>query len=110
VEAMLDADEQEIVNYLKSWPRQFVSGREICRRAAGKMRYREEPYWAVQPLGRLVEKKVIETDAGGHYRLIPDEKKQQPKKWISPQIKKILEQSGKTFDGIVEVDEGEESQ
>ncbi|SRR5258708_4593300 len=106
---MLDADEQDIVNYLKSWPRQFVSGREIGRRASGKMRYREDPYWASQPLGRLVEKRIIEMDPGGHYRLIPEEKKQSIRKWVSPQIKKILEQSGKDFDGIVEIDEGEES-
>ena len=105
---MLDADEQEIVNYLKSWPRQFVSGREIGRRAAGKQRYREDPYWAFQPLGRLFEKRMVEMDGGGHYRLIDKEKKEQAKKWISPQIKKILEQSGKDFDGIVEIDDTEE--
>ena len=69
----MDADENEIVAYLKQFGRQFVSGREICRRAAGKQRYREEPYWANQPLLRLVERRILETDSGGHFRIVPDE-------------------------------------
>src|SRR5438034_9382380 len=96
---VMDADEQEICNYLKQWPKQFVSRREICRRAAGKHRFREDPYWATQPLLRLVEKAILETDAAGHFRLLRKEKKQ-AKKWISPQLKKILEQSGQTFEAL----------
>src|SRR5260221_11307402 len=103
----MDADEQDICNYLKSWPRVFVSGRDINRRAAGKHRFRDDPYWANQPLLRLVEKGILESDAGGHFRLILKEQKQ-PKQWLSPQIKKILEESGKDFDGILDVDQGGE--
>ena len=95
--AGMDADEQDICNYLKQWEKQFISGREICRRAGGKWRFREEPDWANQVLLRLVEKQVIETDPGGHFRLVRKEKRQQPQKWISPHLKKILEQGGKTF-------------
>jgi hypothetical protein len=104
----MDADEQEIVNYLKQWPKQFTSGREICRRAGGKWRFRDEPYWATEPLLRLVEKKILEMDGGGHYRLIQKKKKQEDKQWISPELKKILEESGKTFDNL-EADDGEDS-
>jgi len=100
----MDADEQEICSYLKQWPKQFISGREISRRAAGKSRFREDPYWANQPLLRLVEKQIIEMDAGGHYRILPDKKKKM-KKWVSPQIKKILEESGKDFSDMLEEEE-----
>jgi len=39
----MEADQTEICQFLKSWPDQFVSGKEICRRAGGKWRFREEP-------------------------------------------------------------------
>ena len=102
----MDADEIDICNYLKTWPKQFISGAEISRRAAGKRRFREEPTWANQPLIRLVEKGRIESDAGGHYRLIPTERKRHLKRFVSPQIQKILEASGKSFEGVFEVDDG----
>jgi len=105
----MDADEQDICNYLKAWPKQFISAREICRRAAGKRRFREDPFWATQVLLRLVEKKILENDAAGYYRFKPDEKQSQPKRWISPQIKQMLEESGKDFDGVHEVDDPEEN-
>ena len=92
----MDADEKEICVYLKSWRGQFVSGREIARRAAGKWRFRDDPNWATPILVRLVEMGVLESDAAGYYRLRSTEKKK-PKKWISPQFKAILEQSGKDF-------------
>ncbi len=103
----MDADERDICNYLKAWPGQFVSGREVSRRASGKRRFREEPNWAPPVLSRLVEKGIIESDSTGHYRLRPAEKKTRPTKWISPQIKKILEASGKDFGGVITVDEPE---
>lgn len=106
----VDADEQEICNYLKQWPKQFVSGREICRRAAGKHRYREDPYWANQPLVRLVERRVLETDSSGHFRLIPDEKKDRAKKWVSPQLQKILEESGEEFPDVFDLKDSEDSE
>jgi hypothetical protein len=104
----MDADEKDICTYLKSWANQFVSGREIARRASGKRRFREEPNWAAPVLSRLVERNVIESDSTGHYRLFVKEKKGKPKKWVSPQIKKLLEQSGKDFSHVIETDEDEE--
>ena len=100
----MDADEQAICDYLKSWPRQFIAAREICRRAAGKQRFREEPDWAIRVLLRMMEKGLVERDSSGHYRLPLVEKRNRPKKWVSPQIKKILEESGKDFDDLLEVD------
>lgn len=102
----MDADELDICNYLKTWARQFISGREICRRAGGKHRFRDDPYWANQPLMRLVEKGLIETDSAGHYRLI-QKQKEQPRKWVSPHLKEILEKSGKEF-GTIEPDKPED--
>ena len=95
----MDADQYEICQYLKSWPGQFVSGREICRRAGGKWRYREDGSWALPVLQRMIEEKLVEADATGHFRLIErDKKRDARKRWMSPQMQRILEQSGRTFD------------
>jgi len=84
----MDADEREVCIYLKSYPNQFISGREICRRAGGKRRYRDDENWAIPVLTSLVEKGIVESDTGGHYRLL--RKKADPKrKWVSPHVKEI---------------------
>jgi hypothetical protein len=106
--AGMDSDEKEICNYLKSLHGQYVSSREIARRAGGKWRFRDDPNWATQSLLRLVEKSILESDASGYYRLRATEKKK-PKKWISPHIKAILEKSGKDFGGALEVDKQDDS-
>ena len=103
----MDADERDICIYLKSLVGQFISGREIARRAGGKRRYQNEPDWAVPVLSRLVEKGLVEDDMNGHFKLNKKEKKPEgPKKFVSPQIRKMLEASGKQFDlGTVEEEE-----
>jgi hypothetical protein len=100
----MEADERLIKLYLKSLPGQFISGREIARRAAGKARFRDEPDWAAPVLKEMEEKGKIEKDAAGHYCLRAVTDKKREKKWISPQMKKILEQSGKPFHEIKEED------
>ena len=70
--------------------------------------YRVEPEWATPVLGRLVEKGMIESDSTGHYRLKVRAKREQPARFVSPEIRKILEGSGKDFNGIFEVDKDEE--
>jgi hypothetical protein len=105
----MDADERDICLYLKGFPGQFVSYKEVCRRAGGKRRYRVEPEWATPVLVRLVEKGVIESDSTGHYRLKAKPKRRdKTPRWVSPEIRKILERSGKEFSGVFEVDEDEE--
>jgi hypothetical protein len=101
----MQAEEREICNYLKGFPGQFISAREIARRAGGKWRFREDPHWSTPVLALLLEKKVIETDSSYSYRLIikPERK---PRHWISPQMKKILESNG-NFTHIIE-EEAEE--
>jgi hypothetical protein len=93
-------EEQEICAYLKSMPGQFVSAREIARRAGGKSRHRDDPHWAAPIIAKLLERKVIETDSAHNYRLIVKQDKKR-KHWISPQMKKILE-SGGNFTHIIE--------
>jgi hypothetical protein len=104
----MDADEREICVFLKSWQQQFVSAREIARRAGGKWRFREDPNWAVPVLSRLMDRGIVESDANGHYRLKPQPKKDKVKKWVSPQIKRLLEESGKKFGETIDVDEPDE--
>ncbi len=102
----MDADEREILDYLKSYRGQFVSGREIARRAGGKWRFRENPNWSVPILRRLVERGLAETDSCGHYRaILQEKKKKEKKKWLSPEIRKLLEESGKKFGETVDIDE-----
>jgi hypothetical protein len=90
----MDAEEREICEFLKSWPDQFVSQREVCRRAGGKWRFREDPNWALPVLCRMVEKGFLESDAAGHFRLITEKKDDKKKQWISPHLKKLLEGPG----------------
>src|SRR5512140_3631214 len=61
----MDADERDVCNYLKSWPGEFVSGRDVARRAGGKRRFRAEPEWAVPVLTRLVEMGLVDSDSTG---------------------------------------------
>ena len=101
----MDAEEKEICDFLKSWQGQFVSGREICRRAGGKWRFRDDPKWAVPILVRMVAKGYLESDASGHFRLKPRQRKDKKKMWVSPEMKQMLKESGKTFEDVVHTED-----
>ncbi len=96
----MDADENEIFNYLKSWGNEFIAAREICRRAGGRRRFHEEPEWAKAVLLRMTERGILECNSTGHYRIKPVSKKEKEKRWVSPDIAKILEESGVKVEGI----------
>jgi hypothetical protein len=100
---VLTTEEIEILHFLQSFPREFVSAKEISRRAGTKRRAREEPHWVRPFLTRLLHKELIETDDTGRYRCRQPKTERRKKKWVSPQIAKILQKSGKTF----EIFEGE---
>lgn len=104
----MDSDERQVIDYLKSWQRHYVSAREIARRAGGKRRFRDEPQWVHPVLSRLIEKELIETDGLGHYRHIQQmvESKKR-RRWISPQMRRILERSGRDFGEVLEIPEDE---
>src|SRR5512145_3007373 len=104
----MDADERDICNYLKSFPGQFLTGKEIARRAGGKRRYRDDPNWAVQVILRLVEQGMIESDSTGHYRLRKRGEKPKEKQWMSPQVRRILEDSGRFESKTFEIEEEED--
>ncbi len=106
---MRDADEQDICAYLKLWRGHFISAAEICRRAATRKRFDKDNRWAYPVLERLVEQKIVESDTMGHYRYIVRERKVETPRPLSPEIRAILERSGKQFDGVIEVPTDEET-
>ena len=103
----MDADEREIYYYLKSWRNEFLSAREICRRAGGKKRFRYDEEWAKPVLARMLEKGIVESDTSGHYRLKPVDRRKVRKgsRWVSPQIARVLKESGKDFSHVIMDDE-----
>lgn len=104
----MDSDERQVVDYLKSWPGQFVSAREVARRAGGKRRFRDEPQWAYPVLTRLVEQDLVETDGLGHYRLRRQNvEAKKRRRWLSPQMRRILERSGRDFGEVLDIPDDE---
>jgi hypothetical protein len=89
----MDIEEREIFLFLKTYGSNYVNGREICRRAGGRRRYDEDHEWAKPILSRMVERGILETNAEGQFRLKPRKKKKEGM-WVSPDIEKILKESG----------------
>lgn len=105
ITAFMDSDERQIIEYLKTWSKHYVSAREICRRAGGKRRHREDPRWALPVLKRMVEAGLIESDSLGHYRIkLLDTRAKKRRRWISPQFAKILRDSGREFEDTITTD------
>lgn len=100
----MDPDETAICKYLEPWPGEYVSAQQISRQADGRRRFEMDPKWAYVVLTRLVDNGILEADGSGKYRLpatnSPEKanEKKQPERWMSPQIKKILESRGKLPD------------
>jgi len=91
----MDADEREIYQFLKSWGNEFIAAREICRRAGGRRRYYDDPEWAKPVLLRMQERGILESNSTGHFRIKPVKKdKETDKRWVSPEIAKILKEGG----------------
>lgn len=96
----MSTDELQVLEYLKGFPEQFVSAREIARTVGGKRRYREEPDWAKPVLKRLLNKDLIETDSMNGYRIKPEDDQRQSKFHLAPHIAEILRKSGRKFGGV----------
>ena len=108
----MDDGQYAICEFLKMWPGQFVARREICRRAGGKWRYREDESWAVPVLQRMVEDGIVESDDSGHFRLMKQasaDSSNKRKLWLSPAIKTILKESGSDF-GLLDLDKEPETE
>ena len=104
---MFSQEETFIIDYLKPLGKHFASSKEVCRRAGGKQRFIDDPYWAKPLLKKLEKKGMLESNPSGHFRIKGDpdeEKKQVP---VSPHIQSILARSGKDFSEtiVLEVDE-----
>ncbi len=103
----MDEDQDNICRFLKSWPGQFVSRKEIARRAGGKRRYREDANWVAPVLQRMLEMNLVEKDGTGGFRLVEQKshhKKNNKKMWVSPAMKAILKQSGRNF-AVIDLDQ-----
>jgi hypothetical protein len=95
---MMDAEERDIFYYLRGEKDVFVSLSAICRHAAGRHLYQHSPDWARPVLARMEERGIVESDAGGAYRLRPRPEESFPtQRWVSPQIAAIFRKSGKSF-------------
>ena len=93
----MDADERQIFDYLHSFGEQWINAKEICRRAGGKRRFSEDNFWAKPILQRMKDRNLIEGDELGRYR-IKEKKKEHKGRWISPDIERILRESGVQVD------------
>src|SRR5471030_1049094 len=98
----MDSEEQEIFYFLKTWGEEFVSAKEIARRASGKQKFYKNPEWAKPLLMRMQERGVLESDTQGRYRIKPLPKNKKNKRWVSPDIAKILSESGVQVEGATE--------
>lgn len=98
----MDSEEREIFQFLKTWGVEYVSFREISRRAGGKKKYHDNPDWAKPLLMRMQERGVLEGDSLGRYRIKPVLAKNKATRWVSPDIAKILEEKGVKVEGAAE--------
>ena len=71
----MDAEEIEIFHYLKTWGSNFVNAKEICRRANKRFFVRDNN-WAREPLSRMEDQGIVESDNKGRYRLKSEEEEE----------------------------------
>ena len=90
----MTADERDIFQFLKTWGVKFVGAAEIARRAGSKQRFYKEPDWAKPVLLQMADRGILESDAHGRYRIKPVNRKDKLKRWVAPDIAKILQESG----------------
>ena len=98
----MDSEEQEIFFFLKTWGEEFVSAKEIARRASGKQKFYKNPEWAKPLLMRMQERGILESDTQNRFRIKPVSKKTKDKRWVSPDIAKILQKNGVPVEGTSE--------
>jgi hypothetical protein len=100
----MDADERDIYEFLKAWGTDYIAAREVCRRAGGRRRFNEDPEWAKPVLLRMEERGIVESNSTGHYRVkpVPRKKPKRDQRWISPEIAKILKESGVEVENAAE--------
>ena len=95
----MDTDEREIFQFLKSWGADFINATEVCRRAGGKKKFYEDQGWAKPILLRMEERGILQSDSQGRFRIKPLPRKNKHTQWVSPDIAKILAESGVEAEG-----------
>ena len=90
----MDGDERDIFQFLKTRGTEFVGAMEIARRAGNKKKFYQDPDWAKVVLMRMGERGILESDSQGRYRIKPVSRKDKSKRWVAPDIAKILHESG----------------
>jgi len=98
----MDSEEREIFRFLQTWGTDFVSYKEIARRAGGKKKFNKDADWAKPLLARMQERGVLESDAMGRYRIKPVRSKDKATRWVAPDIAKILQEKGLKVEGVTE--------
>jgi hypothetical protein len=99
----MDGDERDIFQFLKTRGTDFVNAMEISRRSGNKKRFYDEPDWAKAILVRMQERGILETDPSGRYRIKPVSRKDKHKRWVAPDIAKILQDSGVETEGTGDI-------
>ena len=98
----MDTEEREIFHFLQTWGSEFVSYKEIARRAGGKKKFHENPDWAKPLVMRMQERGVLESDTLGRYRIKPVTSKNKATRWVAPDIAKLLQEKGVKVEGAEE--------
>ena len=105
----MTAQERDIYYYLKARRQEYIPLREISRRTGGKRRYKYNPDWARPVLASMTERGILESDPERGYRLKPIPKQSMDgKRWVAPEIAKILRASGKGFENVMTADDEDE--
>ena len=99
----MDTDEREIYHFLKTWGSEFVGAMEIARRATSRKKFHEDPDWAKPILMRMADRGILEDDSSGRYRIKPVSRKDKNKRWVAPDIAKILQESGVEVEGAGDI-------
>jgi hypothetical protein len=64
----VNADETEILEFLKSFPDRFVASTEVAKRAGNRNRYALDKNWALPILRRMEIEGLVEVNEVGEYR------------------------------------------
>jgi hypothetical protein len=65
----MNEEEFIILSFLEASPETYYARREIARRAVKRKVYDENPHWADAALVALVDKRLVEQNESGLYRL-----------------------------------------
>ncbi len=98
----MDADEKDVYRYLENYNGQYVSVKEICRRASTKKRFAKEPDWAREVLKRMADHHLVESDIGGRYRIKEDHKHKD--EHLSEDTARIIEEGGQQGQTGIQID------